>query len=115
MSRFCLLTSLALVAMQVTHAEGLVDPTRPATYRVTPAATAVSESALRVEAIKRSGERYIAIVNGKLVRPGDRVGSAVIQRIEQASVHYSQSGRTLVARLPGANISVRGERTEVGQ
>lgn len=101
--------SLLTVAL---HADTLVDPTRPAAFSATPAASAASEPVLRVEAIMRSGERHLAIVNGKLVRPGDRIASALIRDIDADGLRYELDGREHIARLPAA-MKVRRTRAEV--
>lgn len=106
-----LLAGGALIALTV-RADTLTDPTRPAAFNTGPVATGAEEPVLRVEAIMRSGARHLAIVNGKLVRPGDRVDSALIRDIDTDSLRYEVGGHERVARLPSTAMKVRRERTE---
>jgi MSHA biogenesis protein MshK len=102
-------TSLPLTALlalgAVVHAETLQDPTRPATVKA--AARTVEPGALQIEAIMGSAGRHIAIVNGKVVREGDRVGAAVIQAIDSDSVRYTRNGRSETARILKTSLRVR--------
>lgn len=69
-------------------AQGLRDPTRPPTQFLDPAdalqAAAPSESGLQT--IKRTGKRRAALLHGEWVKPGDKSGEAVVERIEEQSV-----------------------------
>jgi hypothetical protein len=93
-------TSLSLTVLLAlggaAHAETLQDPTRPATAR---AAAQAEVDALRLEAIMDSGTGRIAIVNGKIVRAGGRVGGALIETIGSDSIRYTRDGRTTTAHL----------------
>jgi hypothetical protein len=86
-------------------ADRLVDPTRP------PQAPGTSDSrsqeAVRVEAVLRSADRDLAIVNGKIVRAGDRVDGVQIEAILADGVRYVRDGQVRVARLPQAAMQVR--------
>jgi MSHA biogenesis protein MshK len=96
-----LLTMTAKTAM----GDRLIDPTQPAHLR--PAHTSETLQAVRVEAILQSGERRLAIVNGKVVRAGDRVGSIQILDVTTDGVRYSRGGETGVARLTAKPMQVR--------
>lgn len=102
-------TSLPLTALlalgAVAHAETLQDPTRPATVKAV--AQSVEPGALQLEAIMDSGARRIAIVNGKVVREGDRIGAAVIEAIGSDSVRYTRNGRSETARIVKTSLRVR--------
>lgn len=87
------------------NAETLRDPTRPASARA--ATVNDAKASLRVEAILHSGERFVAIVDGKVVRAGDRVGAARIEAIFADGIRYTQAGRSRVARLADRTIQVR--------
>ena len=101
-------TTLSLTALlavgAVAQAQTLRDPTRPATAREVSQPAA---AALQVEAIMDSGAKRIAIVNGRIVRAGDRVGDAVIEEIGAASVRYMRNGRTETARIAKDSLRVR--------
>jgi len=95
--------SLLLIAHPV-DADALRDPTRPMNAK---AAVAVSAQALRVEAVLSSHERMLAIVNGKVVRAGDRVGDARIDEVLSDGVRFTRDGRSQVARLESHLVQVR--------
>jgi hypothetical protein len=90
----------------------LVDPTRP------PQAQAISspqpEHAVRVEAVLYSADRNFAIVNGKVVRAGDHIGTAQVEAILPDGVRYVRDGRTHVARLQQAAVRVRHSVVQSG-
>lgn len=98
---------LALAAVAATsRADALRDPTQPANVRSAPQATA---DTLKVEAIFTTGERRVAIVNGVLVREGERVGSAVIDDIRADHVRYTRGGASHVATLRKPSMTVRSD------
>jgi hypothetical protein len=94
-----------LLTGAVAHSGELRDPTRPATLG-RPTVTSL-ESGVRLEAVLGTGEARRAIVNGRIVRAGDRVGSVQITEITNDSIQYVQSGRTHVAKLPTQKVAVR--------
>lgn len=102
-------TSLSLTALlalgAVVHAETLQDPTRPAMVKAL--AQNAEPGALQLEAVMGSGARRVAIVNGKVVREGDRVGAAVIEAIDSDSIRYTRNGRTETARILKHSLRVR--------
>jgi MSHA biogenesis protein MshK len=100
-----LATLLLSMTAKAAFADRLVDPTQPAHAR--PANPSESLPAIRVEAILQSGERRLAIVNGKVVRAGDRVGSIQILEVSADGVRYSRDGETKVARLTAKPMQVR--------
>lgn len=96
----------ALLAMgAVAQAQTLRDPTRPVTARETTQSVAVAS--LQLEAIMGSGTKRIAIVNGRVVRPGDRVGAALIEAIGSDSIRYTRNGRSETARIAKDSLRVR--------
>ncbi|HEU4485773.1 MAG TPA: hypothetical protein VFR96_09830 [Povalibacter sp.] len=98
---------LALMAVATTsRADTLRDPTQPANVRSAPETMA---GALKVEAIFLSGERRVAIVNGRLLRQGERLGGAVIDEIHADSIRYTRDGVSHVARLPKSAMTVRSD------
>ena len=96
-----LLTTLSAKAA----ADRLADPTRPPL--ASDACASPSQDSVRVEAVLRSKERDLAIVNGKIVRAGDRVGSVRIEAILVDGIRYVRDGQVHVARLQPASIPVR--------
>ena len=96
---------MALIALGVTsvHAETLRDPMQPANI----SAPAASSDSLRLEAIFTNGAKRVAIVNGRLVREGERVGSARIDAILADEVRYTRDGSSKSLRLPSMPMRVR--------
>jgi len=96
-----------LAATSLSHADTLVDPTRPpiTVHKSGPAREV--ESDVRVTAIFQSGERRVAVLNGQVVTAGDRVGAVTIQEINADGVRYVRAGRVEFARLPKQAAKVR--------
>lgn len=62
---------------------GLADPTRPA-GSISPAGAGESEEiGLRLQSVLKSGDGATAIIGGKVVRLGDRVGEARLVRLSE--------------------------------
>ncbi|HEU4654822.1 MAG TPA: hypothetical protein VFS47_12605 [Steroidobacteraceae bacterium] len=98
----------AVGSMLIAHgvrAEALRDPTKPMNAKTAP--LAASARAIRVEAILSSSERMLAIVNGKVVRAGDRVGDARIDEVLTDGIRYTRDGHSQVARLDSHVVQVR--------
>jgi len=100
-----LATLLLSMTAKAAMADRLMDPTQPAHAR--PENTGETLQAVRVEAILQSGERRLAIINGKVVRAGDRVGSIHILEVNADGVRYSRGGETNIARLTAKPMQVR--------
>lgn len=100
-----LATLLLSMTAKAALADRLADPTRPADAR--PETNGDTLAAVRVEAILQSGERRLAIVNGKVVRAGDRVGAIQILEVNVDGVRYSRAGESHVARLEARSMQVR--------
>jgi len=99
MSKRIVLACLGVALVGATRAANvLVDPTRPVS--ATDSATAVADSTgVRVQAImSRAGSR-VAIVDGKLVRAGDRIANILIEEVTPEGVRYSQGGQSVFVRL----------------
>jgi MSHA biogenesis protein MshK len=101
---------LALAHLTMVQAADLADPTRPASMPLATTPAAVSSAAvgtLKLEAIVHSNERRLAIVNGKLLRVGERLGDVRIEAISNDAVHYSRAGRSHTLQLAEQAIQVR--------
>jgi hypothetical protein len=96
---------LALMALGIAsaNAEALRDPMRPANASVPSAAS----DSLRLEAILTNDGKRVAIVNGQLVRAGERVGSAKIEEILADGVRVTREGSSKMLRLPSSGMQVR--------
>jgi hypothetical protein len=99
-----LATLLISLTAKVAMADRLTDPTRPTDAKET---AQDAYKGVRLEAILRSEDRLLAIVNGKIVRAGDRIGDTRIDEIQHDAVRYTRAGRSHVARLANKSISVR--------
>lgn len=90
--------------------ERLLDPTRP-THAKAPAAPR-STSAMRLEAVLMSSDRRIAIVNGQVLRAGDRIGDVLIEEVFADSVRYTRAGQSQLLRLQERALHVRRNAVE---
>lgn len=105
-----------MLAASCAHADALIDPTRPAfasTKSSSPMARSVDPVA-RVTAIFQSGERRVAVFDGRVVKAGDRIGDVAIQEILADGVRFTRAGRVELARLPKQAASVRSEARKLG-
>ncbi|MBT8422564.1 MAG: general secretion pathway protein GspB, partial [Gammaproteobacteria bacterium] len=76
----------------------LQDPTQPS-YVVAGEEMEVNAGALRVSAIFISGERRIAIVNGRRLRVGDVLDGVSVSRIEQDRVSFVRGEEVFAVSL----------------
>jgi hypothetical protein len=67
-------------------------PAPPAPRVPAPPRPAMAEPLPRVDGIAISGERRLAILNGTIVGPGDRVGGRVVKRIDRDGVLLIEPG-----------------------
>jgi hypothetical protein len=102
-----MLGAAALLAASMASAEPPHDPTRPATLVSNAKASHVNGAPLRLEAVLRSGGWRLAIVNGRIVREGERVSNAVITEISVDSIRYTYAGRDHAATLATRKLVVR--------
>jgi MSHA biogenesis protein MshK len=87
-------------------AQPLADPTRPSTQAQAqaPAELRQSEPAFsRLQSVLISGGRNVAVIDGRAVRVGERVGDAILVSIEPSEVILQRgSTRERLSLLPGA-------------
>jgi hypothetical protein len=99
------LAALLLSMSAKAAAERLADPTRP------PQAPAANDSTsaetVHVEAVLRSADRDLAIVNGKIVRAGDHVCGVQVEAILADGIRYVRDGQVHIARMQPAAMQVR--------
>ncbi|MCP5149359.1 MAG: MSHA biogenesis protein MshK [Ectothiorhodospiraceae bacterium] len=83
-----------LVPPDAARANGLDDPTRPVVPAPAPAPTAVAEPtvAWQLTMVRVSRGDRIAVIDGTVVREGDRIGDAVVTRIDSVSVTLEHGG-----------------------
>jgi MSHA biogenesis protein MshK len=101
-----LATLLLTMTAQAAVGDRLVDPTRPANAKAV-ATDAKTYAGVRLEAILRSEGTLLAIVNGKVVKAGDRVGTTVIDEVFADGIRYTRDGRSQTARLDSKAMHVR--------
>lgn len=113
-AQMSLLLTLALVASQGFGApEGLIDPTRPTT--ATGHSAASHACGVCVEAIVTRQEGSFAVVNGRVVRAGDRFSDISIEEVTPDGVKYSQAGHRGFARLHQEKLDPRVTRSHEKQ
>ena len=98
-ARRCVLLAGALLALAPgVFAQALVDPTRPPDAAPVPASAASAGAARpQLQSVlisNRPGGRRLAVIDGRSVRAGDKVGGAVVVSIGEASV-VLRRGKTL--------------------
>jgi hypothetical protein len=84
----------------------LPDPTRPYTALAPIQVEQLQGPGVkwRVSGIWGRGPERTALLNGRLVRVGDRVGPAMVERIEPAEVVLLQENQRIVVRLLPAAV-----------
>ncbi|WP_243136471.1 MSHA biogenesis protein MshK [Janthinobacterium tructae] len=95
----CVFLAGALLALAPgVFAQALVDPTRPPDAAPVPASAASAGAARpQLQSVlisNRPGGRRLAVIDGRSVRAGDKVGGAVVVSIGEASV-VLRRGKTL--------------------
>ena len=85
----------------------LHDPMRPANAPAAVMFHPTSIAPLQLQAIMSTTSSRVAIVDGKVVRVGDKVSGAVITEISADSIRYTRDGKALVASLPENKLNVR--------
>ncbi len=103
MARYLLFPFIALLLAG--NAYALNDPTRP----TDPALYFGGGNAggWTLQSILFSDDRRIAIINGKRVQEGDRIGSARVARIQDSQVVLKTRGRTLKLKLRPDTLKAR--------
>lgn len=83
------------------NAEALPDPTRPAEYQSGVSLVEVPRALVdwKVTAIRITENDRTAIVNGKIVREGDTIGTAKILEIQPVSVVLTYENKQVSVRL----------------
>lgn len=90
---------LAVVLWLPTMVMALVDPTQPANYQ-----KERKQEVLRVESILLGTVRKVAVISGKVVGEGDRIGSTMIISINKDSVKISSGGKFSTLKLNRTSI-----------
>lgn len=105
MARYlAILAAIFASALGPAFAVELADPTRPPKPAVADAAVAPNPAQWQLSLVRVSDDDRRAVVNGKLVREGDQVGSARVLRIESSHVVLKQAGRAIRIALAGGPV-----------
>jgi hypothetical protein len=103
-----LLVISAYSLMWTSHglAAALPDPTRPYQYGAQVEIEQVLDEKVqwRLSGIRINENKRSAILNGKLVKEGDKLDGAVVLEIKPAAVTLQQDDKRLVVRLLLSNI-----------
>ena len=95
--------ALLLAVIPAGYAQALTDPTRPAQYR-----PVAAQERLDLQSILFSDSRKVAVINGKALTEGERIGGARVLSISKDSVRLRRGGK--VVRLQLDNVSIRREK-----
>ena len=107
---------LITVATAQASAADLHDPMRPPSAPAAVISRPDAPASLQLQAVIGTGDSRVAIVNGKVVRVGERIDGALIGAISADHLVYTRGGKELVASLPNTKLSVRTSRTlQAGQ
>lgn len=108
-----LIAGAPVVLVMTLQADPLPDPTRPADYVPEPVVTRQApEYSMNwtVSAIRISADESTAIVNGRLVREGERIGEATIVAISPGAVMLEYRREEIEINLVPDNVKiVRGD------
>ena len=91
---------------QVSQAEVLVDPTRPANYRQKGTNALGTKAAPKwvLSSTLISPARRLATINGKTVAVGEQIGTAKVVAIESASVAIRDGNKEIILELLPSNF-----------
>ena len=88
-----------VAACEAAHAGNvLVDPTRPISATDSPVA-AREPGGVHVQAIVIRADSRVAVVDGRVVRAGDRIANVYIEEVTPEGVRYLQDGHSRFVRL----------------
>ncbi len=103
-----LLLTLSLPALAAAQDDALRDPFRPPGWGEAEApADDFDAGAWRLESTLTSNGRRVAIINGRAVRAGDRVGGARVLRIEPGAARLNYDGREFTVRRETTRVRSR--------
>lgn len=97
--RCCVLPMVVGGVHHAAIAQTLNDPTRPPTIAAETVGSAASDGAAILQSILISSQRREAIINGKTVRVGDKVGNARVASITETDVVLRDGKNSQVLKL----------------
>jgi MSHA biogenesis protein MshK len=117
MSKALLLVTSLAVASGASAQTALPDPTRPPpglqAATATTAASAVADTLVLQSVLLGPGRTPAAVISGRLVALGDRVGGARLARITAHAVHLTgPQGTTTLSLMPEGQKTAHTRRTE---
>ena len=106
MKRVLILTGYLILMSGGGFAEALPDPTRPYQYGAEIAIEQIPHENVqwRLSGIRIRENKRSAILNGKLVKEGDKLDGAVVMEIKASEVTLQQRDKRLVVKLLLSNI-----------
>ena len=114
MSTLLLASALSAAASGISHAQeprgALVDPTRPPSVRAAQDGVGRIESAAsRLQSILISPQRRMAVIDGRTVALGGRVGTSTLVRVSETSVTLREGDKLTVLELyPDVSVATPG-------
>lgn len=89
-------------------AQTLVDPTRPPHFKDGQAGPVEEQksTSLRLNMVRTTGRKRMAMINGKMFNKGDEVGSAKIINITGNSVELLQDGEAIILTMNTGKIKM---------
>lgn len=100
-----LLLILSLAHVACATAKPLYDPTRPPqAQQLLAAASDKQQVQLKLQQIINRGGSYIALIDGRSVKVGERLGEYLVQSIESRQVVLEKSDRTQVTLTLFSNM-----------
>lgn len=96
----CLLLIFTLSSSKIAYAQKAMmkDPTQPVIQDL-PQKAAVIQEEYMLQSIIVAPDRKLAVINAKTLRLGDKVGGAIVKKINKNSVVLSSSGQEIVLYL----------------
>ena len=86
----------------------MTDPTRPPiAVKQTAKTSKESPRTTLLSAVLFSDDRRVAVIDGRVLREGDRVGDAVVTEIFADGVKLARGGHVQVMRLPKSVASIK--------
>jgi MSHA biogenesis protein MshK len=96
-------------------AQGLADPTRPPAHLIDPAMGGMAQDGVSLnplQSIMRSGKTRKALINGELVKVGDKAGTAVVERIGDAEVVLRQEDGSMETLKLHPDVEISRSKTK---
>lgn len=106
MKSLLVISTYLLLVSSGGFAEALPDPTRPYRYGAEIAVEQIPHEKLQwqLSGIRINKDKRSAILNGKLVKEGDKLDGVVVMEIKASEVTLQQQDKRLVVKLLLSNI-----------